>query len=148
MPKDRKLLIIAVVTSAAIISYLIYYYEQALLEQKAILRAEKVNVKKKEYTEDDVRAMIKKLPTYQGDSIVINAKNELVSMNGLIQSVINQMYVVPANLEPLEQEAQTYNLPVPYLVYRTGITYYIAQYGDKNLKKEDSTKSADSSIGR
>lgn len=149
MSKDRKLFIIAVVTSAAIIGYLIYYYERALHEQKVALRVErteKFGVKRKEYTEVDIRAMIKKLATYQGDSIIINAKGELVSLDGQIQSVLQQMYMVEANIEPIEQEAETYDLPVPYLVYRTGINYYIAQYGDKNLKKADSKKSADSTI--
>lgn len=146
MSKDRKLLIIAVVTSAAIISYLVYYYEKALHEQKLSLRAGKSSVNKKEYTEDEVRALIKKLPSYQGDSLIINPRGELVSMDARIQSVLHQMYVVDANIEPIEQEAETYNLPVPYLIYRTGIAYYIDQYGDKNLKKADSTKPADSTI--
>jgi hypothetical protein len=93
-------------------------------------------------TPQEIRNMIKKLPDYQGDSLLIDDEGRITSLDGLIQSVLIQVYVVDANVEGIKNEVKATGLPEPYLVYKVGIGWYIAQYGAKSKPKPDSVKSS------
>jgi hypothetical protein len=92
----------------------------------------------KTYTAQEVRNMIKKLPDYQGDSLLIDDDGRVTSLDGLIQSTLVQAYVVKANLIGIQKEAKALGLPEPYLVYKIAIKWYIAQYGSKTKQATDS----------
>jgi hypothetical protein len=139
MSKDRKIIILIIIASIATVTYLIYHYEQKISSYKALSESNYTPVSQSTYSDEEIRSLIKKLPTYQGDSITIDERGKLVSKDQLIQSVIEQMYIVPANLEGIRQSAKAMGRPEQYYVYKTAIEYFIAQYGDRK-KAEDSLK--------
>ena len=95
---------------------------------------------RKIYSVKDIKDMIKKLPNYQGDSITIDSYGKLTSLNGLIQSTLNQVYSVSANIEAVKNEAKITGLPEPFLVYKIGIEWYLEQHGNKTKSQTDSIK--------
>ncbi|MBS1554592.1 MAG: hypothetical protein JSU09_06680 [Bacteroidetes bacterium] len=93
---------------------------------------------KSAYTAEEIRKMIKALPTYQGDSLIINAKGEIVSLDGLIESFISQVYAVPANSTGITRESEKTGFPEPFLAYRTAIGWYIETHGTNARQQNDS----------
>jgi hypothetical protein len=93
---------------------------------------------KKAYSSDEIRNLIKAMPEYQGDSLLINADKQLVSFDGLIQSFIVQVYVVPANIKYIKDAVKTTGLPEPYHVYKTAVGWYLQQHGNKKKNQIDS----------
>lgn len=93
---------------------------------------------KKTYTAQEVRNMIKKLPDYQHDSLLISNDGKIISLDGLIQSTLVQVYDVDLNLKGLKAEAKNTGMPEPFLAYKMAIKWYIAQYGDKSKQASDS----------
>jgi hypothetical protein len=91
----------------------------------------------KVYTNNAIKQMIAQLPDYQGDSVMIDDTGRLTSFDGVIQSVIIQMYIVDSNLESIKQEAKMLDLPEPYLVYKRAIKYYLIGHKKKVLNKTD-----------
>ncbi len=89
------------------------------------------------YIMEDIKQMITRLPDYQGDSVVIDEDGKLRSSDALIQSVIDQMYIVDTNINGIRKEAMLTDLPEPYLVYKTAIKYYIKEHGRKVPNKAD-----------
>lgn len=95
---------------------------------------------RKVYTAQQVRDMIKNLPDYQGDSLLIDDEGRISSTDGLIQSTIAQVYLVKVNSEGIKSEAMATGLPEPFIAYRTAIKWYIGQYGSKRLQPDSSAK--------
>jgi len=93
---------------------------------------------KKSYSPDEIRNLIKALPEYQGDSLIINSDKQLVSLDGLIQSFIVQVYVVPANIKGVRATAKSTGFPEPYIVYKTAINWYVELHGNKIQNHLDS----------
>jgi hypothetical protein len=131
MTKDRKVLIFVVLIAIFTNVLTIFFYEKDIDEYTNGM------IVRKEYKPEEVCNMIKKLPDYQGDSIIINEEGLLKSQDNLIQSVIQQMYIVPANFESIRSIAKSEGVPEPFVVYRLAIHYYTLQYGTKRTK--DST---------
>ncbi len=86
------------------------------------------------WTTKSVKEKIQNLPEYQGDSLIVYQDGSVESKNGLIQSVIAQMYIVPANFAGIQNEATTSGLPVGYYGYKQAMVYY-AQAHPEKLKK-------------
>ncbi len=135
MSTDRKLLILVTIALLMVICFFVLILADSKKTEAAQTSTDPIKVttdiEKKEYSAAEVRQLIKGLPEYQGDSLLIAPDGKLVSMDGKIQSVIDQIYLVPANIENCRGQSARYRLPVPYYVYRLAIGYYINQYGDK-----------------
>ncbi len=86
------------------------------------------------WTTKSVKEKIQDLPEYQGDSLIVYQDGSVESKNRLIQSVIAQMYIVPANFAGIQNEATTSGLPVGYYAYKQAMVYYAQAHPDK-LKK-------------
>lgn len=130
----KKLLILTTVVFVISTSIIVLHYETDSSPKF-------IGDKPKTYAIQEIRNMIKELPDYQGDSILIDEDGKLTSLDGLIQSTLEQVYVVDANLVGVKSEAKASGLPEPYLVYKTGIKWYIGQYGKKLEKNPDTLKS-------
>ncbi len=135
MTKEKKIYLSIIFFEAIAILFIILSYESYIDASEGAMLV------RKKYTPDEVTIMIKKLPTYQGDSLIIDKNGVLSSTDGLIQSVIDQMYLVPANLASIRSEATAKSVPEPYVVYQLAIQYYIAQYGDKTKKNGTQSES-------
>ncbi len=127
----KKLLLLVSILFAIALAVVILNYE---IDPTPIV----IGDLKKTYTAQEVRDMIKKLPDYQGDSLVISEDGEIKSLDGLIQSTIAQVYLVDINREGVKAEAKNTGIPEPYLAYKMAIKWYIAQYGDKLKQASDS----------
>jgi hypothetical protein len=86
----------------------------------------------KTYTTQQVLKQIKSLANYQGDSIMVYKSGRISSQNELIQSYIDQMYIVPANLSYIQNNAKMQGDTEGYWVYKMAIHYYIQAHPEKN----------------
>lgn len=87
------------------------------------------------WTTKQIKEKIQNLIDYQGDSLVIYQDGTIKSKDAVIQSVIMQMYIVPANLQDIRAKAAADNYPEAYYAYKTAIFHYKNTYGDKNKKQ-------------
>lgn len=90
----------------------------------------------KNYTPQELREKIKSLPNYQGDSLLISTDGKITSKDPLIQSVIHQMYAVPANNESIKNAAANMGEPMGYLIYKTAMQYYVAPQKADEVNKD------------
>jgi hypothetical protein len=84
------------------------------------------------YTTQQTLKQIKSLENYQGDSIMVYKSGRISSQNQLIQSYIDQMYIVPANLSYIQNNAKMQGDTEGYWVYKMAIHYYIQAHPEKN----------------
>lgn len=133
MKAEKKILLVVVLASLIGQLFTILYYEQKLnkMAELASLSTTLGAV----YTNESVIALIRSDSLYQGDSIWIDKKNRIRSNDTEINSTIDQMYVVEANFNGINYEAATKNLPVPFVVYKTAVGYYLDIYKNKNKQK-------------
>ena len=87
------------------------------------------------WTTKQVEEKIRNLPEYQGDSLIVYQDGRVESRNGLIQSVIVQMYIVPANFVGIQNEATASGLPVGYYGYKQAMVYYAQAHPEKLKNK-------------
>ncbi len=131
--KSIKLIILVTIATFLAIIYLTLKYQMQNVNKENVLVIEK------KYSINEIKQMIKELPDYQGDSLIIDDDGNLKSGDGLIQSVITQMYEVSVNIEGIRNESIAKKIPEQVLVYKTAIRYYLIQYGSK-VKKHSKEK--------
>lgn len=131
MTKEKKLLFFIASITILVFVYIFIKFEYEKERVKVT-----PDFEEKEYSADEVREMIKASADYQGDSLYINWRGRLVSMDHLMQSIIEQMYEVEANLGPIKGHSRQTNEPVPYLVYIQAAYYYKQQAGDKSARQD------------
>lgn len=131
MLKERFLVSIIIVSLIFALIFTINKYETQILQNQFSVR----DGVKTSFTSSEIIEMIKKLPTYQGDSIIIFDNGTIKSMNAEINGGLSWNLSDKQTRLYLEEIAKSENLPLAYVVYRHVIPYYIQQQKQKENKK-------------
>lgn len=127
MLKERIIVATIIISLIAILIFTINKYENKVLRQELSVSG---GVKTR-FTAKEVVAMIKKLPDYQGDSLVIYDDGTIKSFNAEINGALSWNLSDQATRLYLEGIAKSEKLPLAYVVYRHIIPYYIEQQKQK-----------------
>ena len=128
MKKERLIWLLLIIALFAWNFYTINKYENEILERSFLV----VNgIERKQYTAAEVKEMIKNLPEYQGDEMKIYEDGRITSSIPELDGGLNNAYNDPKALNYLKQKALRENLPLPFVVYRHVVPYYVRQHGDK-----------------
>jgi|JI8StandDraft_2_1071088.scaffolds.fasta_scaffold01720_6 hypothetical protein len=130
MIKERILVSIIIVSLLTALIWTIHSYENKILKEQFNV----IGGVKTKYTQKEVIDMIKKLPNYQGDSVIVfdngHIKSFLEDLNGGLVHAQNE----PTTKQYLEGLAKAEHLPFALVVYRHVVPYYI-QDKKTNQKK-------------
>lgn len=140
MKREKKNLLIVVLAAASLQLFTVLHYEQKLNAVFELAAAGSVGTGMPTANSDSAIALIKRDSLYQGDSIWIDEENRVRSSNKDINSTIEQMYVVEANLKDITARASRDKLPVHYVVYKTAIGHYLTIYKQKPVEQQTSTR--------
>ncbi|MCU0436606.1 MAG: hypothetical protein MUC49_01745 [Raineya sp.] len=102
----------------------IHSYETRILNEQFSV----VDGVKTKYTQKEVISMIKKLPTYQGDSIVVFDNGHIKSFLEALNGGLAHAQADPPTKQYLEGLAKSENLPFAFVVYRHVVPYYIEEH--------------------
>ncbi len=123
MLKERIFVSIVILILLFSLVFTIYHYENKILKQQFRV-SDGVKI---QFTSQEIIEMIKKLPDYQGDSLVVFDDGTIKSLhpelNGALQWNLND---TSARLY-LEGIAKAEHLPLAFVVYRHILPYYIEQ---------------------
>lgn len=131
MLKERIFVSVIIISLIVALFWVINKYETQIQKQQ-------FNVPdgvKTSFTSKEIIEMIKKLPYYQGDSIIIYDNGTLRSMDPGINGALYWNLNDAQTRQYLENIAKAENLPLTYVVYRHVIPYYIQEKKQKETKQ-------------
>jgi hypothetical protein len=112
----------------ALITTINIYENRILKEQFSVIGGVKT-----QYTQKEIIDMIKRLPDYQGDSIIVFDNGEIKSFLPELDGGLQYAQNDPDTRLYLEGLAKSERLPLAFVIYRHVLPYYIQQH--KNQKK-------------
>lgn len=121
MKKNKILFISIILIQFFVILFIINKYENDLLKKE--FRIED-GLKRKNYNAQETLTMIKSLPDYLGDSVVIYEDGTFKSLTPEINRGILNIYENKEQLNYYKSMAKTENLPLPFVIYRNLTQYY------------------------
>ncbi len=121
MKKYKILLITLILTQFFVILFIINKYENDLLKKEFRIEG---GLKRKNYNAQETLTMIKSLPDYLGDSVVIYEDGTFKSLTPEINGGILNIYEDKEQLKYYKSMAKTENLPLPFVIYRNLTQYY------------------------
>jgi hypothetical protein len=122
---ERIIFIAIVVSLVGSIFWVINRYENDLMKRPFMVED---GVKFKNYTTKEIVEMIKKLPDYQGDSIIVFEDGRIKSFLPQLDGGLQQIFNNSEQLQFFRQNALESNLPLGFVVYRHVMPYYILEH--------------------
>ena len=119
--KRIKMLIGLVIIQALTILFIINKYETQILKQDYRIVG---GVKRRNFTAIETLKMIKSLPNYLGDSLIIYEDGSFKSLKAEVNGGIESIYNSPEQLNYFKLISKSDNLPLPFVVYRNIAPYY------------------------
>jgi hypothetical protein len=130
MIKERIIVSIVIFSLLLALIGTIHSYENRILKEQFSV----VDGVKTKYTQKEVIDMIKKLPTYQGDSIIIFDNGHIKSFLEALNGGLAHAQSDPPTKQYLESLAKSENLPFAFVVYRHVVPYYIQEHVNNKKK--------------
>ncbi|MFN3315558.1 MAG: hypothetical protein ACK40K_02015 [Raineya sp.] len=127
MLKERIIVSCIVIGLISSLVYTINKYENSILKQQFRV----IDGAKTSFTQKEILDMIKSLPDYQGDSLIIYEDGTIKSLNAEINGGLAWNLNDKPTRTYLEGIAKSEKLPLAYVVYRHVIPYYIEQQKQK-----------------
>ncbi len=137
MISNAKVLIVVILLLILSNVVTIFHYEKKLNpdeDEVTVIGGLKRN---KQYTAKEITELIKNLPEYIGDSLVIYEDGKLRTDNLKFQGTIDAVSI--NDKASIDQQVIDLDLPKPFLVYKLAAHYYRMQYAEE-FKKDTLNK--------